>query len=104
MRGKDRKNRADRPIIGVRRKVLSVAVLADACNGAAWAQSAAAPTEASDTIAQPKPGPSAEGQPGTVNTVQQDTVVVTGTRTDTKASKSLTPVDVISAAQLQATG
>jgi iron complex outermembrane receptor protein len=37
-------------------------------------------------------------------TVQQDTVVVTGTRTSTKASQSLTPIDVISGAQLQSTG
>ena len=109
MRGKDRKNRADRSIIGVRGKVLSVAVLAATCNGAAWAQSAAAPVEASDTAAVPaaaqaKTGPSAATQPGAVNTVQQDTVVVTGTRTDTKASQSLTPVDVISGAQLRTTG
>jgi iron complex outermembrane receptor protein len=36
--------------------------------------------------------------------VQQDTVVVTGTRTSTKARQSLTLIDVISGAQLQATG
>ena len=36
--------------------------------------------------------------------VVQDQVVVTGTRTATKATKSLTPVDVITAAQLQSTG
>jgi iron complex outermembrane receptor protein len=40
----------------------------------------------------------------TAQTVQQDTVVVTGTRTDTKASKSLTPVDVISGERLRNTG
>ncbi|WP_168790519.1 TonB-dependent receptor plug domain-containing protein [Paraburkholderia aromaticivorans] len=110
MRGKDRKNRADRPIIGVRRKVLSVAVLAATCNSVAWAQSAAAPTEASNaaavapSAAQPNAGAADAKQSGAVNTVQQDTVVVTGTRTDTKASQSLTPVDVISGAQLRATG
>ena len=42
MRGKSRKNRAGQPIMGARRKVLSVAVLAITCNSAAWAQSAAA--------------------------------------------------------------
>ncbi|MFM0502881.1 TonB-dependent receptor plug domain-containing protein [Paraburkholderia caffeinilytica] len=101
--------------MGARRKVLSVAVLAITCNGAAWAQSAAAPTGVSDApVASPtadstqtSPAASAQSkarQPGAADTVQQDTVVVTGTRTDTKASKSLTPVDVISSAQLQATG
>ncbi|MFM0159981.1 TonB-dependent receptor plug domain-containing protein [Paraburkholderia sediminicola] len=117
MRGKSRKNRAGQPIMGARRKVLSVAVLAITCNSAAWAQSAAAPTGASDasvaspaaepTQTQTSPAATAQSkakQPGTADTVQQDTVVVTGTRTDTKASKSLTPVDVISSAQLQATG
>lgn len=113
MRGKNRKDRkygTDRPIIGVRRKVLSVAVLAATCNSAAWAQGAATPTEASDAAAvapgaaQPDAGASNARQTGTVNTVQQDTVVVTGTRTDTKASQSLTPVDVISGAQLRSTG
>jgi iron complex outermembrane receptor protein len=117
MRGKSRKNRAGQPIMGARRKVLSVAVLAISCNSAAWAQSAAAPTGASDaSVASPTAEPaqtqtspaasvqSSAKQPGAADTVQQDTVVVTGTRTDTKASKSLTPVDVISGAQLQATG
>ncbi|NMM03060.1 TonB-dependent receptor [Paraburkholderia sp. RP-4-7] len=117
MRGKSRKNRAGQPIMGARRKVLSVAVLAITCNSAAWAQSAAAPTGASDaSVASPAAEPaqtqtspaasvqSSAKQPGAADTVQQDTVVVTGTRTDTKASKSLTPVDVISGAQLQATG
>jgi iron complex outermembrane receptor protein len=123
MRGENRKNRADQPIIGVRKKVLSVAVLAVTCNGGAWAQDAAAPTEASDVAASPGAQPnqtspavvppattqpttptSAVRQPGSGNTVRQDTVVVTGTRTETKASQSLTPVDVISGAQLQATG
>ncbi|MFM0305656.1 TonB-dependent receptor [Paraburkholderia sediminicola] len=104
----NRNNRATRPIIGVRRTVLSVAVLAATCNSVAWAQSAA-PTQASDAgtapaAAQPNAGASTAGQSATANTVQQDTVVVTGTRTDTKASQSLTPVDVISGAQLRATG
>lgn len=92
---------------GIRMKVLAFAVLAIACNGAAWAQSAAAPAAASDAGAA---APSAQNpaQAGaaraTGDTVQQDTVVVTGTRTDTKASKSLTPVDVISGQRLQQTG
>ena len=111
MRGKDRKNGVDQPIIGVRRKVLSVAVLAITCNSAAWAQGATAPTDASDAVAVPAAAPSkadaatSVAKPSSpVNTVQQDTVVVTGTRTDTRASQSLTPVDVISGAQLRATG
>ncbi|KAF1057840.1 TonB-dependent receptor [Burkholderia gladioli] len=37
-------------------------------------------------------------------TVRQDAVVVTGARTQTRASQSLTPVDVIGGAQLQQTG
>ncbi|WP_040123754.1 TonB-dependent receptor plug domain-containing protein [Paraburkholderia xenovorans] len=118
------KNRAGQPVIGGRRKMLPVAMLAITCNGAAWAQGATAPTEASDVFAaapeaqptqtSPAPAPPATSQsmarppagrqPGSVDTVQQDTVVVTGTRTTTKASQSLTPVDVISGAQLQATG
>jgi iron complex outermembrane receptor protein len=108
MRGENRKNRSDQPIIGVRKKMLSVAVLAVTCNGGAWAQDAAAPTQASDVAvspgAPPTTPPSAVRHPGSGDTVRQDTVVVTGTRTDTKASQSLTPVDVISGAQLQATG
>ncbi|WP_171991617.1 TonB-dependent receptor plug domain-containing protein [Paraburkholderia phenazinium] len=93
--------------------MLSAAVLAITCNGAAWAQSAAAPAQASDAAAangaQPAAVQSATSRAATkqaaaTGTVQQDTVVVTGTRTSTKASQSLTPVDVISGAQLQATG
>jgi iron complex outermembrane recepter protein len=109
MRGKDRKKRANQPVIGVRGKALSVAMLAMTCNSAAWAQSPAVPAEASDAAtvvpatAQPKTASSA-AKTGAVSTVQQDTVVVTGTRTNTKASQSLTPVDVISGAQLRATG
>ena len=93
--------------------MLSAAVLAITCNGAAWAQSAAAPAQASDAAAangaRPAAAQSATSRAATkqaaaTGTVQQDTVVVTGTRTSTKASQSLTPVDVISGAQLQATG
>ncbi|WP_144158021.1 TonB-dependent receptor plug domain-containing protein [Paraburkholderia sp. BCC1885] len=85
--------------------MLSATVLAITCNGAAWAQSAAAPAQASDAAApSPVAGQSAPKPTRTGATVQQDTVVVTGTRTGTKASQSLTPVDVISGAQLQATG
>lgn len=39
-----------------------------------------------------------------MDTVKQETVVVTGTRTGTKASQSPTPVDVISGEQLRSTG
>lgn len=102
---KSGKNDADQNAVGVRMKVLSVAVLALACNGAAWAQ------EGSGDVSATPQGtpPAAKGAPaaktgGAVDTVQQDTVVVTGTRTDTKASQSLTPVDVITGAQLRATG
>ncbi|WP_260854068.1 TonB-dependent receptor plug domain-containing protein [Paraburkholderia sp. BCC1886] len=84
--------------------MLSLAVLAITCNGAAWAQSAPAPVQASDATASSGTTPSPAKSTGTVDTVQQDTVVVTGTRTDTKASRSLTPVDVISGAQLRSTG
>jgi iron complex outermembrane receptor protein len=118
MRKKNRKNRADRATTGVRRTLLSAAVLAATCNGAAWAQGTAvpaseatAPASATQGANAPRstPGPPA-AQSSTVKhagasgTVQQDTVVVTGTRTSTKASQSLTPVDVISGAQLRATG
>jgi iron complex outermembrane receptor protein len=124
MHRESRKNQTRQATTGVRRKLLSAAVLAITCNGAAWAQGAAAPTQASDAAATPagtQPGgtppastqaaPSgATAQQSTARqsaargTVQQDTVVVTGTRTGTKASQSLTPVDVINGAQLQATG
>lgn len=100
--------------LGVRMKILPFAVLAVVCNGAALAQSvatpgAAAPIAASDagTAAGSTTAPAAQkptARTGAGETVQQDTVVVTGTRTDTKASQSLTPVDVISGARLQATG
>ncbi|WP_322015570.1 TonB-dependent receptor [Paraburkholderia sp. J12] len=92
-------------VLGVRMKALPLAVLAIACNGAAMAQSAAPPVSASDASAPAAQQSGAAGGPRAGNnTVQQDTVVVTGTRTDTKASQSLTPVDVISGARLQATG
>ena len=47
------------------------------------------------------PAGTASGAPVTV---RQDAVVVTGARTQTRASQSLTPVDVIGGAQLQQTG
>ncbi|MGF6240413.1 iron complex outermembrane receptor protein [Paraburkholderia sp. GAS38] len=112
-RNSNRKSRAGQAATGFRRTMLSAAVLAITCNGAAWAQSAAAPAQASDAAAangaQPAAVQSATSRAATkqaaaTGTVQQDTVVVTGTRTSTKASQSLTPVDVISGAQLQATG
>ncbi|CAN0620818.1 iron complex outermembrane recepter protein [Burkholderia multivorans] len=61
-------------------------------NGAACAQSANVPT-----AQQPDNGSQQDA-------LIQDRVVVTGTRTATKATKSLTPVDVITATQLQSTG
>jgi iron complex outermembrane receptor protein len=124
MHRENRNNRARRATTRFRRKMLSAAMLAITCNGAAWAQGAAVPTQASDaaaaapgaqpggtspaaaqsTTTQPAVQQSVARQTGATGTVQQDTVVVTGTRTSTKASQSLTPVDVISGAQLQATG
>jgi iron complex outermembrane receptor protein len=124
MRLNNIEKRADQPVIGCRMKVLSVALLAITFNDTALAQGApvatgasnvsnassavqpaqALPTLASSATGQPSAGPTAENEAGTVGTVKQDTVVVTGTRTSTRASQSLTPVDVISAAQLQATG
>jgi len=122
MRKKNRKNEAARATTGVRIKLLSAAVLAVTCNGAAWAQGVTVPTQASDAAATaptatgaqpaatvPDATQSAKAAPAVKHavasgTVQQDTVVVTGTRTSTKASQSLTPIDVISGAQLQSTG
>ncbi|MEK6348121.1 MAG: TonB-dependent receptor [Burkholderia sp.] len=81
-------------------KLVSATVLTLACS-AAWAQAAAAPDAASDTNA-------ARGAaPATTNastTVRQDAVVVTGARTQTRASQSLTPVDVITGTRLAQTG
>src|SRR5579871_5312678 len=100
MSRKSRNNKPVRAATGLRRTMLSAAVLAMMCNSAAWAQGAAAPSSASDA-AVPAAGapaagttPTAQGAPkpvGANGTVQQDTVVVTGTRTGTKASQSLTP-------------
>ena len=119
MHKKNGKNEATLATAGIRIKLLSAAVLAITCNGTAWAQGATAPTQASDaaataTGAQPaatvpdaaQSGKTVPAAKHTVanGTVQQDTVVVTGTRTSTKASQSLTPIDVISGAQLQSTG
>jgi iron complex outermembrane receptor protein len=119
MRKKNRKNNAAAAATGVRIKLLSAAVLAITCNGAAWAQGATAPAQASDAAATaagaqpaatvPNAAQSEKTAPAAKHavangTVQQDTVVVTGTRTSTKASQSLTPIDVISGAQLQSTG
>lgn len=86
-----RKSSDGRPAPRVRVTTLSIAVFASCGSAVAWAQEAGAPAIAAS-------GAAATG------TVQQDTVVVTGSRTETKASKSLTPVDVISGTQLRATG
>ncbi|WP_310632619.1 TonB-dependent receptor [Paraburkholderia sp.] len=87
-------------------KTLALAAFALACHSTAWAQATPAAGASDAGITQPGQ-PTQPAQTTTTrvgDTVQQDTVVVTGTRTDTKASKSLTPVDVISAARLQQTG
>jgi iron complex outermembrane receptor protein len=102
------KNRGHQLPAGSRVKAVSLAVFALACSSASWAQTTAQPVSASSSAAAvttaQQPAPQGAGSNTTPDTVQQDTVVVTGTRTDTKASKSLTPVDVISATQLQSTG
>lgn len=61
-------------------------------NGGAFAQSANVPAAQQPDNASQQ------------DALIQDRVVVTGTRTATKATKSLTPVDVITAKQLQSTG
>ncbi|MBN3788390.1 TonB-dependent receptor [Burkholderia sp. Ac-20353] len=92
-----------------RRTVISVAVAAGVFHGAAWAQegsdgAAAAATPASSSAVPASPARQAtEGAPeGSVRV--QDRVVVTGSRTETRASKSLTPIDVVTGEQLRATG
>ncbi|CAN0620840.1 iron complex outermembrane recepter protein [Burkholderia multivorans] len=96
---------ATRTGAGARLKLISAAVLTLAC-GTVWAQAAATPDAASDaTAAPPSANPDTPARaPKAQSTVQQDTVVVTGARTQTRASQSLTPVDVISGARLQQTG
>lgn len=93
-----------------RRTVISVAVAAGVFHGAAWAQEAGAgdgtasdATPASSAVAPAASASSASTAPdGKVQV--QDRVVITGSRTETRASKSLTPIDVIGADQLRATG
>ncbi|KAF1030078.1 MAG: Vitamin B12 transporter BtuB [Burkholderia plantarii] len=109
--------RATQTNVGTRLKLVSAAVFALACS-AAWAQSAtpaagetaaASPAEPSATRATTSAAP-ADAKAGTSananapRTVQQDAVVVTGSRVQTRASQSLTPVDVVTAQQLQSTG
>ncbi len=94
---------------GLRMKTVALAAFALACHGTAWAQTTPATPEGDTGITQPAQSTQSASPAQTTtarggDTVQQDTVVVTGTRTDTKASKSLTPVDVISGARLQQTG
>jgi iron complex outermembrane recepter protein len=95
-------------LLKTHRTVMTGAVLASACHGtAAWAQSAT--ENASPPVTPPAIGHAAkpvnetadpDGNPISI----QDRVVVTGSRVQTKASKSLTPIDVISGADLRATG
>lgn len=81
---------------------MSLAVAAVAWTGAAQAQNIGAGSAGSagsaNTSAQ------TDGTASKQDVQVQDRVVVTGTRTATKATRSLTPVDVITAAQLQSTG
>ncbi|KWB20503.1 hypothetical protein WL32_17790 [Burkholderia cepacia] len=89
-----------------RRTMISATVLALSFQETAWAQSAS-PAAPDDTQAAAASAvvPDGTRQAGTQDTVHvQDRVVITGTRTATRASRSLTPVDVISASQLQSTG
>jgi iron complex outermembrane recepter protein len=85
----------DRQEIVLRHTAVALAAIALLASGKAHAQSA--DIGAADSVAQ--------ATESTDRAVQvQDRVVVTGTRVATKATKSLTPIDVISAAQLQSTG
>lgn len=77
-------------------RAMSIAIAAVAWTGAAQAQS----TNVSNASDAAQTDASSSKQAVQV----QDRVVVTGTRTATKATRSLTPVDVITAAQLQSTG
>lgn len=87
-----------------RRAAIPAAVLLLAIHGAAWAQ-ATLPDAASEAQAAPAKPTLKQDQVGDQSGVQvQDRVVVTGSRTATKASQSLTPVDVITGAELQSTG
>lgn len=89
-----------------RRTTISATVLALSFQETAWAQSAS-PAAPGDTQAAAASAvvPDGTRQAGTQDTVHvEDRVVITGTRTATRASRSLTPVDVISASQLQSTG
>lgn len=110
------KKQNNETILGARMKVLSIVVLAIVCNGEVWAQDASPPvasdgaTGAAESGAVQTPlstGAKTNATPrpaDATDTVRQDAVVVTGSRTNTKASRSLTPVDVISGTQLQSTG
>jgi iron complex outermembrane recepter protein len=69
--------------------------------GVAWAQSTSTPGSASNAAA---PSPTAATPPSTASATDLDAVVVTGSRVQTTVGKSTTPVSVISAATLQATG
>ncbi len=90
-------------LLRTRRTLISSAVMTCMFHGAAWAQSTA-PNDATPTSsAAPTTPNGAHTNPDTPVSIQ-DRVVVTGSRVQTKASKSLTPVDVISGADLRATG
>ncbi|MBR7958671.1 TonB-dependent receptor [Burkholderia cenocepacia] len=91
-----------------RRTVISVAVAAGVFHGAAWAQDAGA-GDAAAAVATPASSAatasSSAASAAPDGKVQvQDRVVITGSRTETRASKSLTPIDVIGGDQLRATG
>ena len=81
---------------------ISAAVLFLALQGSAWAQ--AAPDAASGAAASPGPSLKSDSVGDQNNVRVHDRVVVTGSRTATKASQSLTPIDVITGAELEATG
>jgi iron complex outermembrane recepter protein len=91
---------------------ISIAVVLLMVNGAAWAQSEPAQPAPADAPATPVAASASPGEPnlrnetiGDQSGVQvQDRVVVTGSRKATKASQSLTPIDVITGAELQQTG
>jgi iron complex outermembrane recepter protein len=88
----------NRPAVsGWRATAITVAVATLACNSSVWAQTA-------NTSAEGTANANSSSQ-GTFAGNVQDVVVSTGTReTDRKASQSISPVDVITAATLQRTG
>ena len=84
--------------------IISAAALLLGCQGAAWGQ-AASPAPSNPTqvaLANPDARSDVVGDQNGVPTLER--VIVTGSRSATKATQSLTPVDVVTGADLQSTG